>query len=113
MSSKIGLILSMIFVSLFFAFGIDLIMVQVIYSDLDAKSVSISYKISQYGTIDDKLKEAIENDYEVTFVCLGNCEPKFGDTVTFAIAKNYNPIIIKDEPMTISVKRNAVIGYYN
>ena len=63
MSYKIGLILSMIFVALFFAFGIDLITVQFVFSNLDAQSVAISYRISQHGTIDENLINEIENKY--------------------------------------------------
>ena len=113
MSSKLGLILSMIFVTLFFAMGLDLVCVQVIYNDLDAKSVAISYQISQYGTINNEIKAAIENKYKVTFTCVDNCSPKFGDIVTYQIAKDYRPIIIQKELMTISVERSAIIGYYN
>ena len=38
MSYKVGLILSMIFVAMFFLFGADLITVQSVYSMLDAKA---------------------------------------------------------------------------
>ena len=113
MSSKLGLILSMVFVTLFFAMGLDMICVQVIYNDLDSKSVAISYQISQYGTINDEIKSSIESKYHVRFTCIDNCSPKFGDVVTYQIAKDYRPIIIQKELMTISVERNAIIGYYN
>ena len=113
MSSKLGLVLSMIFVTMFFAFGLDLICIQFIYNDLDAKSVAISYKISQYGTVNETLKQNIEETFEVEFNCVSNCSPMFGDTVTYIIAKEYKPMIINKDTMTISVKRNAVIGYMN
>ena len=61
MSSKIGLILSMIFVAMFFVFGIDLICIQFIYSDLDAKSITISYLISQNGGLSSDLINEIED----------------------------------------------------
>lgn len=113
MSSKLGLILSMIFVTLFFAMGLDMICVQIIYNDLDSKCIAISYQISQYGTIDNQLKSSIESTYKVNFTCINNCSPKFGDVVTYQISKDYRPIIIKQETMTISVERSAVIGFYN
>ena len=103
----------MIFVTMFFAFGLDLICIQFIYNDLDAKSVAISYKISEYGTINDSLKQNIEETFKVDFYCTGNCAPMFGDTVTYVIAKEYRPLIIKQDIMTISIERNAVIGYMN
>lgn len=113
MSSKLGLVLSMIFVTMFFAFGLDLICIQFIYNDLDAKSIAISYKISQYGTVNESIKQNIEETFKVEFTCTGNCSPLFGDTVTYVISKQYKPMIIKQESMTISIERNAVIGYMN
>lgn len=111
MASKFGLMLSMIFVALFFAFGIDLMTVQFIYSDLDAKSISISYEISQYGTIDDALVLSIQNKYNVSFVCVDNCTPLFGDVVTYKLIKSYKPIVISKTPLEITIQRNAIIGY--
>ena len=113
MSSKLGLVLSMIFVTMFFAFGLDLICIQFIYNDLDAKSVAISYKISQYGTVNNTLKRNIEETFKVEFTCTSNCSPMFGDTVTYVISKQYKPMMISKDTMTISVERNAVIGYMN
>ena len=113
MSSKLGLILSMVFVTIFFAFGLDLIAVQMIYSDLDAKSVPISYLISRHGKVDDDIKSAIESKYSLTFQCTSNCSPVFGDVVTYVISREYHPIIIDQKDMTVSIERNAVIGYYN
>ena len=113
MSSKVGLILSFIFVSLFFSLGIDMMSLQIIYSDLDSKGIAISYRISNHGTLDDPFIQSIESQFKVKFTCLSNCSPMFGDVVTYAISKEYKPIIIKKETMTVSIERNAVIGYYN
>lgn len=113
MSSKIGLILSMIFVTLFFAMGLDMICIQIIYNDLDSKGIAISYQISQYGTINNEIKSSIEKTYHVKFTCITNCSPRFGDVVTYQISKDYQPIIIRSEAMSISIERNAIIGYYN
>lgn len=113
MSYKIGLILSMIFVALFFAFGIDLISIQFAFSNLDAQSVAISYRISHYGTIDDAIIADIENQYAISFQCLSNCNPQFGDVVDYQISRQISTIVISKEPMTIAIKRSAIIGYYS
>ena len=55
MSYKIGLILSMVFVAMFFLFGADLISIQSVYSSLDSKANNISYLISRSGVIDEEL----------------------------------------------------------
>lgn len=112
MSSKLGLILSMLFVAMFFLFGVDLICIQFVFSDLDAKSISISYLISQHGGLDTEFIEEIETTYKVDFKCLNNCNPSFGDIVDYQISKDYSPLIISNEVMHITVYRSAAIGFY-
>ena len=103
----------MIFVTMFFAMGLDLIQIHFIYNELDAKSVAISYKISEYGTIDDDIKENIETTFNVVFQCISNCAPLFGDVVTYSISQDYQPIIVDKDVLTISIQRSAIIGYLN
>lgn len=111
MSFKLGTILSMLFVALFFLFGTDMITLQYAYSDLDAKSTPISYSISRHGGIDNAFIQSIENEYSVNFICLNEEPPLFGDTVDYIISTTYKPIIISKEEMTISIKRKTVIGF--
>ena len=113
MSYKIGFILSMVFVAMFFLFAGDMMSLQFIYSDLDAKSVTISYLISEQGAIDNSFVEYIENKYDVTVVDIDNLNPVFGDEVTFIISETYKPLIMSKDEMTVSVKRTTVIGYYH
>ena len=112
MSSKVGLILSMIFVAIFFVFGADLICLQSAFSALDAKANNISYAISRNGVIDDPFIDYIEETYHVSFYCEENSAPTFGDVVTYVITSTYRPLIIAKEPITISVKRMTVVGFY-
>ena len=113
MSYKIGFILSMVFVAMFFLFAGDMMSLQFIYSDLDAKSVTISYLISEQGAIDNSFVEYIENKYDVELIDIDNRNPVFGDEVTFIIAEYYKPLIMSKDEMTVSVKRTTVIGYYH
>ena len=113
MSYKISFILSMIFVVMYFMFAGDMISLQFIYSDLDAKSVTISYLISENGTIDKKFIRYVENKYDVTFVSIDNIHPLFGDEVTYVIAKDYKPLMMSKDVMTVSIQRTTVIGYYH
>ncbi len=103
----------MVFVCMFFLFSGDMISLQFIYSDLDAKSVTISYLISDYGFLDDNFISYIENKYNVDFVSADNYSPLFGEEVTYIIAKEYKPLVMSKEIMTISIKRTTVIGYFN
>ena len=113
MSYKVSFILSMVFVVMYFMFAGDMISLQFIYSDLDAKSVTISYLISENGTIDDNFIHYVEEKYEIDFVSVDNENPLFGDEVTYVIAKTYKPLMMSKEVMTVSIKRTTVIGYYH
>ena len=113
MSYKISFILSMVFVAMHFMFAGDMISLQFIYSDLDAKSVTISYLISENGTIDKPFVKRIEQKYDIYFVSIDNLHPLFGDEVTYVIAKDYRPLMMSKDVMTVSVKRTTVIGYYH
>ena len=113
MSYKVSFILSMVFVVMYFMFAGDMISLQFIYSDLDAKSVTISYLISENGTIDDNFIHYVEEKYEIDFVSIDNENPLFGDEVTYVIAKIYKPLMMSKEVMTVSIKRTTVIGYYH
>lgn len=112
MSSKIGLILSMIFVAMFFLLGVDLICIQYTYSELDAKSITISYLISHNGGLNSDFISALEATYNIDFQCLENCTPSFGDVVKFSISTEYSPFILSPEPMTLKVSRTTTIGFY-
>lgn len=113
MSYKISFILSMIFVVVFFLFAGDMISIQFIYSDLDAKSVTISYLISEHGGLDKAFIKVIERKYDVDFVTADNYSPLFGDEVTYVIAKSYKPLVMSTDTMNISIERTTVIGYYH
>lgn len=112
MSSKIGTLLSFIFVAMYFVFGIDLVMLQFVYSDLDAKSVTISNLISQQLNITAEFEANIETKYSVSLTILNEEEPLFGDVIDYIISVDYDPIIISSSTMTLQVKRSTVLGYY-
>lgn len=112
MSSKIGTLLSFIFIAIYFVFGIDLMNLQFAYSDLDAKSVTISALISQQPSINSELETNIETKYGVSLTILNEEEPLFGDVIDFVISAEYKPLIISKETMTLQIKRSTVLGYY-
>lgn len=112
MSYKIGVLLSMIFVAMFFLFGADLLSIQSTYSALDAKSSNISYLISRTGVIDDDFKKHIEDIYHVTFNCDNNLSPTFGEEIIYSISTTYHPLIISKGEMVISISRMTVVGFY-
>ena len=112
MSYKIGLLLSMVFVAMFFLFGADLISIQSVYSSLDSKANNISYLISRSGIIDEDFINYIETSYYVDFDCSLNLSPTFGEEITYSISTKYKPMIIDKKEMTITISRMTVVGFY-
>ena len=112
MSYKIGLILSMMFVALFFLFGADLITLESVYSGLDAKANNISYIISRRGVVDDELINYIQSTYNVTFNCDLNPTPIFGETIFYQVSTTYRPLVISKNEMIIVVERMTIVGFY-
>lgn len=112
MSSKLGTLLSLIFIAFFVMLSADLISIQYLYSDLDAKSTSIAYLISKNGGVNKSLARTIENNYNVQFTCLTYCNGVPGDIVDFVISKEYQPIFVSKNKININVKRQAIISYY-
>ena len=113
MGSNIATLLSFVFVALFFILGVDLLSVQVIFTDLDRIGVTFSYVITKEGTVNAKIIDDYCELYNVSFTCLDNCTPKFGDVVEFLLSKPYQPILISKEVINVSITRTAVIGFYN
>lgn len=112
MSYKIGLILSMVFVALFFLFGADLITLESLYSSLDTKANNISYIISRRGVIDDDFIDHIKYTFKVNFICDKNLSPEFGEMIHFKISTTYHPMVISKDEMTITIKRMTIVGFY-
>lgn len=112
MSYKIGLLLSLVFVTMFFLFGADLISIQGVYGMLDAKANNISYLISRTGLIDEDFKNYVQVTYAVDFDCPLNLSPKFGEEIIYTISTRYRPMIIDKKEMTIAISRMTVVGFY-
>lgn len=112
MSSKIGTILSSLFIIFAFLFCSDLINLQFIYSDLDSKSVNISYLISRNANISEAFTRFIEKNYKLTFYSQTQGAVAFGDEIKYVISTDFKPLIMSSESMTVSIERMVIVGYY-
>ncbi len=112
MSFKISFILSLTFLVQILILGGDLIALQFVHSHLDAIAQTTSFRIAKAGRIDDATITWLEQR-DITLSCLSNCSPRFGDTLSFSLNQNYDPLIIHNDTISVSVTRYAVIGYYN
>ena len=112
MSYKLSLILSMIFVTFFSFFAIDLLMIQNTYSLLDSKSINISYFLSKNGDVSSETINYIERTYQVDFTLVSSQNPAFGDDIIYNLSTSYDPFIM-GETINITIQRMTVVGYYN
>ena len=112
MSSKIGLLISLVFFALFFLLSMDVMSIQYHYSDLDNQSVVIGYELARLETITDEEITNLENKHHVTFTSISNRNPTFGEVVDYTLSRSYKPIIISNELMELKINRSVVIGYY-
>ena len=112
MQYKIGLILSTVFIVMFFMLGVDMLSIQFAFSDLDAKSTSIAYQIAQHGQIDNDFKSYLEQMYNLTISDISNQYPLFGEEVDYKLSKEITTILVSSGGMDISIRRSAVIGFF-
>lgn len=113
MASKLGFILSTLFVvQLFVLFG-DLISVQTIYTNLDAVSVTAGQLIAVHGRITEEIERLVENETGGVIEAITPDTAPFGSPYEYKLTKEYNPYIMSSEPLTITIVRSVVIGYFN
>ena len=117
MSNKISLLLSIFFISLIFFCGVDLIMIQAMFSSLDSISETISFKISNNeitsdGDIAPSLKKYLLDNFAIEIKSENKDQFIFkeGDIYAYSLNKEYSPIILSINPINIEVKRYTVIG---
>ena len=112
MSSKIGFVLSLIFVFVFFLFGGDLVGIQYVYTSLDAKSVTIAYKIAKDARADEEYITSLENEFNVILEITNEITPLYGDECNFIVSTYYNPLVVSTIEIPLRVQRSTVLGYY-
>ena len=112
MSSKIGLIISMVLVSIFLLLGGDMLCLSATYSSLDSSSITIGYLIAKTGRTDTDYLSYLEESFKVKFLSISPISPNSGDMVEFTIYKIYDPLIISASKVRLTASRTTVIGYY-
>jgi len=113
MGSKLGFILSLLFLVQLFAMVGDLMSIQFIYTNLDAVSVTAGYLISTKGQITNEVIELVKNEANATIEQIGDSPALLGSTFEYRISKPYDAMIIDQKAIEIAVVRSIVIGYYN
>ena len=112
MSYKLGLILSMVITVMFFLLGGDMICLSSAYSDLDATSITVGYMIAKAARTDSEFISTLEDKYHIHFLTISPSNPVYGDVVDFVISRDYDPLILSNNLITLKASRSTVIGYY-
>lgn len=113
MAYKMGFILSLIFVVELFILAGDIFSSQVIYTNLDAVSITAGNIISSKGGITDDIRRYVSETTGGEIEAVGDETPLFGSIYTFKISKLYKPMNFFSNESEITVTRSVVIGYYN
>ena len=105
------MILSMLFLAQLFVFTGDLMSIQIIYTNLDAVSVTAGNLISARGGIDDEIRNLVYEQSGGQIVALGDETPILGAVYEYKISREYSPWVMSNNPMEITVYRSVIIGY--
>ena len=113
MGYKLGFILSLLLVVELFILAGDVFCSQVIYTNLDACSITAGNIISSKGGITEEVRTFVYDNTGGNIYSVGDEAPLFGSVYTFKIVKNYKPMNFFTNEREICVVRSVIIGYYN
>lgn len=113
MGYKIGFVLSLLLVIELFILAGDIFSAQIIYTNLDAVSITAGNIISSKGAITDEIKSFVNEETGGEITAVGDETPLFGSVYTFKISKYFTPMSRFSDGYEISVVRSVVIGYFN
>lgn len=113
MGYKLSFILSLLLVVELFILAGDIFSSQIIYTNLDAASITAGNMISSKGGITDDVISFVKNNTGGEIAAVGDDSPLFGSIYTFKISKSYQSLNFFSGESEISVVRSVIIGYYN
>ena len=111
MAYKLGLMLSMVFLMAVMLLGGDIIAVSSIHSSLDARALVVSRNIGKEGCVSENTLFLVQ-EHQATLEYEELHFPAVGDNLTFLLYKDYESFVLSKNPLRISVKRTAIVGYY-
>ena len=110
MAYKFSMLLSLVFLVFAFMLAGDITIVSSIRSELDNLALTVSYRLARDGYLSADALTLIE-DFGARLVAIDDDQPAFGQTVRFILGKDYEPLLISKDTMTITVKGAAIVGY--
>ena len=113
MGYKVGFLLSLLLIIQLFVLAGDILAAQIIYTNLDAISITAGHIISTKGEITEELRKYVKDQTGGEISAVGDETPLFGSVYTFMIVKEYRPMNRFTKNTEVSVVRSVIIGYYN
>jgi hypothetical protein len=110
MASKLGFLLSLLFLVEVLAYSGDVYAVQLIHSSLDAVALQAGYQISRSNGLTPEIAAFVKESCGAEIKSLTDVA-YFGAEYTFEVYKTYTPMILSNQAMVITVRREAIIGY--
>jgi len=110
MASKLGFLLSLFFLVQVLAYSGDMYCLQVIHASLDAVALQAGYQISRSNGLTPEIEQYVFEAAGASIRSLST-EAYFGAEYRFVVSKSYSPMIVKSQPMVVSVTREAILGY--
>ena len=111
MASKWGFILSLMFVIQLLLITGDLAIIQARHSHLQSFATTLGQRISLEGGLFQSHQTWATSE-GLSLSCIANCQPKFGDTLSFKLEVMVDPLILSNDPLTLAIVRHTVIGIY-
>lgn len=110
MSYKLGLLLSMLFLMSVLLLSGDLVCISANLSELDSIALTAAYQISINGRIDETTIAFVEKQ-NASIKSLSGDTLSLGSTMVFRVYREYQPLIISKDTMTLNVQRSTVVGF--
>lgn len=110
MGSKLGFILTLFFIIEVIAYSGDLYSIQAIHSALDSTALTVAKKVSLEGIISKETLSLIEKN-KATISIETTTASRPGDVFIFTLSREYDPLVMSQSTMTVTVTRSTVIGY--
>jgi hypothetical protein len=110
MASKLGFLLSLLFLVQVLAYSGDTYSLQVIHASLDAVALQAGYQISRSNGLTPAIEDFVYKETGAAIEALSS-DTYFGAEFKFRVYRDFKPMIISSQPMTVSVTREAILGY--
>jgi len=110
MGSSIGTLLSLFLLVQAMAFSGDLCALEIAYASLHSAATTAAHYLSVKGQVSQELKDTLLSEAKAT-IKVSSRAYKVGDTMTFTLYREHQPIYLSKEPIVLTVKRSLIVGY--